>query len=175
MGLRNLLMVGALVCFLLCTRHWWRGCSCRLQNSNRGNGVLWGSQINLMTPRDMCLLSLQSYPCKSVHALIANADFTSVKCLMNAAAPSKPELADALTKRIGCVFTQWYGCTEASPSIISQQESEAHILGTIGRLLSNIQMRVVDAQEAGESRHNTDMSRLLTEYADVERGALGEL
>jgi acyl-CoA synthetase (AMP-forming)/AMP-acid ligase II len=82
--------------------------------------------------------------------LTAKADLSSVKCLMNAAAPLKPELADALAKRMGCVLTQWYGCTEASPSITSQREDEAHICGTIGRLLPNMQMRVVDAQGAGK-------------------------
>ncbi|KAL1792314.1 hypothetical protein ACET3X_008821 [Alternaria dauci] len=90
--------------------------------------------------------------------LTASADFSSVKCLMNAAAPLKPAIADALAKRVGCAVTQWYGCTEASPSIISQRESEVHVTGTIGRLLPNIQMRVVDAQGA-----------------DVEKGAPGEL
>lgn len=85
--------------------------------------------------------------------LMAKADFSSVKCLMNAAAPLKPELADALCNRIGCVLTQWYGCTEASPSVISQREDEAHIRGTIGRLLPNMQMRIVDSHGTGSSAY----------------------
>jgi long-subunit acyl-CoA synthetase (AMP-forming) len=45
---------------------------------------------------------------------------------------------------MGCILTQWYGMTEASPSIISQREEEAHVRNTIGRLLPGIQMRIVD-------------------------------
>jgi acyl-CoA synthetase (AMP-forming)/AMP-acid ligase II len=104
------------------------------------------THVNVVPPIAMAILR---------SPLTASADFTSVKCLMNAAAPLKPELADALAKRVGCVLTQWYGCTEASPSIISQRESEAHIPGTIGRLLPNIQMRVVDAHGAGKSATTT--------------------
>ncbi|KAG9187030.1 hypothetical protein G6011_10138 [Alternaria panax] len=124
------------------------------------------THVNVVPPIAMAILR---------SPLTTNADFASVKCLMNAAAPLKPELADALARRMGCVLTQWYGCTEASPSIISQRQSEAHIRGTIGRLLPNIQMRVVDAQGAGELRQNTSMSKPLTEHLDVERGTPGEL
>ncbi|KAH6642754.1 4-coumarate-CoA ligase [Boeremia exigua] len=107
------------------------------------------THVNVVPPIAMAILR---------SPLTANADFSSVRCLMNAAAPLKPELADELSKRMGCVLTQWYGCTEASPSIISQREDETHIRGTVGRLLPNMQMRVVDAQGA-----------------DVERGTPGEL
>lgn len=69
---------------------------------------------------------------------------------MNAAAPLKQNQARELCKRYNYVVTQWYGMTEASPSVASQREDETHISGTIGRPLPGIEMRVVD--EAGKGR-----------------------
>lgn len=68
---------------------------------------------------------------------------------MNAAAPLKENQADELSKRYGCVVTQWYGMTEASPSIASQREDETHIRGTIGRPLPGMEMRIVDESGKG--------------------------
>ena len=124
------------------------------------------THVNVVPPIAMAILR---------SPLTAKADFSSVRCLMNAAAPLKPELADALCSRIGCVLTQWYGCTEASPSVISQREDEAHVRGTIGRLLPNMQMRVVDAQGAGKFCPNLTVRMKLISYLDVERGKPGEL
>ncbi|KAK3115292.1 hypothetical protein LTR53_005515 [Teratosphaeriaceae sp. CCFEE 6253] len=107
------------------------------------------THVNVVPP--IALALLQS-------PLAARADFSSVRCLMNAAAPLKQTLADALCERMGCVLTQWYGMTEASPSVISQRESEAHVPDTIGRLLPGMQMRIV-----GETG------------CDVPRGQPGEL
>jgi len=98
------------------------------------------THVNVVPP--IALALLQS-------PLAAHADFSSVKCIMNAAAPLKQALADALSKRMGCVLTQWYGMTEASPSCISQREGEAHIPNTIGRLLPGMQMRIVDENGRG--------------------------
>lgn len=47
--------------------------------------------------------------------ITARGDFSTVKCLMNAAAPLKQELSDQVSQRLGCVITQWYGMTEAKP------------------------------------------------------------
>ncbi|KAM5344308.1 hypothetical protein ACJ41O_012845 [Fusarium nematophilum] len=74
-------------------------------------------------------------------------DYSSVQCLVNAAAPLSQQQANALEKRLGCVVTQWYGMTEASPSIASQREDETNVPGTIGRLLPGIEMRVLDEED----------------------------
>ncbi|KAH7137401.1 4-coumarate-CoA ligase [Dactylonectria estremocensis] len=71
-------------------------------------------------------------------------EYPSIKCLINAAAPLNQRQADQLCEKFGCVVTQWYGMTEASPSIASQRENEVGIPGTIGRLLPGIEMRIVD-------------------------------
>ncbi|RNJ60325.1 hypothetical protein D7B24_008707 [Verticillium nonalfalfae] len=76
--------------------------------------------------------------------LAAQGDFSSVQCMMNAAAPLNQRQADELTKRFGCAVTQWYGMTEASPSVASQRENEVNLKGTIGRLLPGIEMRIID-------------------------------
>lgn len=70
---------------------------------------------------------------------------------MNAAAPLRQIQADQLSRRLGCVVTQWYGMTEASPAIASQREEETSIPNTIGRLLPGIEMRVVDERGHGKS------------------------
>lgn len=77
-------------------------------------------------------------------------DWSSVQCLMNAAAPLKEKQARELCKRYDCVVTQWYGMTEASPSVASQREDETHIGGTIGRPLPGIEMRIVDEDGKGQ-------------------------
>lgn len=81
--------------------------------------------------------------------ITAEGDFSSVRCLANAAAPLDQRQADELSKKFNCVVTQWYGMTEASPSVASQREDEAHMPGTIGRLLPGIEARVVDEDGAG--------------------------
>jgi 4-coumarate--CoA ligase len=98
------------------------------------------THINVVPP--IALAILQS-------PLSTKADFSSVRCLMNAAAPLKDNLAKALCKLVGCVVTQWYGMTEASPSVISQREDEAHVPGTIGRLLPGMQLRIIDEEGQG--------------------------
>lgn len=83
-------------------------------------------------------------------------DWSSVQCLMNAAAPLKEKQARELCMRYNCVVTQWYGMTEASPSVASQREDETQIDGTIGRPLPGMEMRIVD--EDGKGRFNMSYS-----------------
>ena len=78
-------------------------------------------------------------------------DYSSVKCMMNAAAPLKQSIADLIADKLGCVVTQWYGMTEASPSAISQREDETHVQGTIGRLLPGIDLRILRENGNGAS------------------------
>lgn len=87
-------------------------------------------------------------------------DLSSLRCLINAAAPLKQNIGDALCARYGCVVTQWYGMTEASPSLASQREDEVEgpARGSVGRLLPGVEARVVDE-----------------EGRDCEGGAPGEL
>ncbi|KAK7409176.1 hypothetical protein QQX98_008669 [Neonectria punicea] len=81
--------------------------------------------------------------------IAATGDYSSVQCLINAAAPLNQRQADQLAEKFGCVVTQWYGMTEASPSIASQREEEVNVPGTIGRLLPGIEMKVIDENYKG--------------------------
>lgn len=82
-------------------------------------------------------------------------DYTTVKCVMNAAAPLKQEISDQLCARLGCVLTQWYGMTEASPSVISQNQSQVHFRNSIGKLLPGIELRVID--DDGQGKHEAEI------------------
>ncbi|KAH6988998.1 4-coumarate-CoA ligase [Ilyonectria sp. MPI-CAGE-AT-0026] len=93
------------------------------------------THINVVPP---IALELLRYP------IAGKGEYPSVKCLINAAAPLNQRQADQLCEKFSCVVTQWYGMTEASPSIASQKEDEVNIPGTIGRLLPGIEMRVID-------------------------------
>lgn len=97
------------------------------------------THINIVPPIALSLLQSPG---------LAIADVSSLRCLINAAAPLKQDLADALRAGFGCVVTQWYGMTEASPSVITQREVDACVRGTIGKLLPGMRMRIVD--EAGQ-------------------------
>ena len=81
---------------------------------------------------------------------VSTGDFSPLQCLINAAAPLKPSLAAKISARLGCAVTQWYGMTEASPSIASQREDEVHVLGTIGKLLPGMDLRIVSEDGNGE-------------------------
>ncbi|KAF2109678.1 amp dependent CoA ligase [Lophiotrema nucula] len=72
-------------------------------------------------------------------------DFSALECMVVAAAPLKK----ALQERIKQVFpqtkiTQGYGLSECSPSVLMQHESEEHLVGTCGRLLSTTEARLVN-------------------------------
>ncbi|KAL3418177.1 phenylacetyl- ligase [Phlyctema vagabunda] len=71
-------------------------------------------------------------------------DYNSLQCLMNAAAPLEQNLTDLLCKKLGVVLTQWYGLTEASPSVITQRPDQVHIRNTVGKLLPGISLKVLD-------------------------------
>lgn len=50
---------------------------------------------------------------------------------------------------MGCSITQWYGMTEASPSVISQRENEVEVVGSVGKLLPGMSMKIVDHEGKG--------------------------
>lgn len=70
---------------------------------------------------------------------------------MNAAAPLEQSLADRLCKKLNCVLTQWYGLTEASPSVISQKEDQVHVRNAVGKILPGITVKMLDDNNTGRS------------------------
>jgi acyl-CoA synthetase (AMP-forming)/AMP-acid ligase II len=79
-------------------------------------------------------------------------DYSSLVTLMNAAAPLEQSLADKLCARLNCTLTQWYGLTEASPSVISQRPDHTHVKGTVGQILPGITVKIID-ESGSECRH----------------------
>lgn len=84
--------------------------------------------------------------------LAETGDYKTVRCLINAAAPLKQDLIDQIGKRVGCVITQWYGMTEASPSVISQTQAQAKTRNSIGKLLPGIELKILNEEGKGTRR-----------------------
>ncbi|KEF51434.1 uncharacterized protein A1O9_12583 [Exophiala aquamarina CBS 119918] len=78
--------------------------------------------------------------------LARKGDYSSIKALINAAAPLKQEIADKLSELMGCAVTQWYGMTEASPAVACQREGEVNVQNTVGKLHYGMALRIVDEE-----------------------------
>ncbi|OBT75476.1 hypothetical protein VF21_04904 [Pseudogymnoascus sp. 05NY08] len=121
------------------------------------------THINVVPPIALQLLN---------NTISATADFSTVKTLMNAAAPLEQSLAERLCQRLGCTLTQWYGLTEASPSVISQRSDQVHIKGTVGKLLPGITMKILD--EAENEVKNGTPGELCVSGPNIMQGYLGD-
>ncbi|KAJ4988553.1 4-coumarate-CoA ligase [Stagonosporopsis vannaccii] len=104
--------------------------------------------------------------------LATDIDTSSLKCLMNAAAPLEQSLSDRLCAKLDCSMTQWYGLTEGSPSVISQRQDQVHIKGTVGKLLPGLVMRVVDHK--GEECPHGVPGELCVRGPSVMQGYVGD-
>ncbi|KAH7051148.1 4-coumarate-CoA ligase [Macrophomina phaseolina] len=104
------------------------------------------THVNVVPPMALALLGAREQEQRAGR----QRDLSSLRCLVNAAAPLKLSVADRLAGAFGCVVTQWYGMTEASPSLASQREDEVAgaARGSVGRLLPGVEARVVG--EEGE-------------------------
>ncbi|KAH6691203.1 4-coumarate-CoA ligase [Leptodontidium sp. MPI-SDFR-AT-0119] len=121
------------------------------------------SHLNVVPPIALLLLN---------NPLASSGDYSSLKCLMNAAAPLEQSLADRLCKRINCTLTQWYGLTEASPSVISQREDQVHIRNTVGKILPGITLKILD-EEQNECEHGVP-GELCIRGPNVMQGYVGD-
>ncbi len=98
---------------------------------------------------------------------LAQADFSSLRCVVYGAAPIAPHVLEQLMRVLGCNFIQGYGLTEAA-AFVSLLRAEDHVadgspeqirrLASIGREIIGAEVKVVD--EHG---------------ADVAPGAVGEI
>ena len=76
--------------------------------------------------------------------LVDTHDLSSIRCIMNAAAPLKEPIMKLLSSRFKCPVTQWYGLTEAAPAVATQRQDEVHIPGTVGKLMPNMEAQIID-------------------------------
>ncbi|MBF6051129.1 AMP-dependent synthetase [Streptomyces eurocidicus] len=93
------------------------------------------------------------------HPLVEGRDFSSIRQLLSAAAPLKPELAEMVHRRIGVPVVQAYGMTELSPGAHVPPRGQTPPPGSVGKPLPSTECRLV-SPESG---------------LDVAPGAEGEL
>jgi 4-coumarate--CoA ligase len=73
-------------------------------------------------------------------------DLKSLQRIVIAAAPTKKDLQMRLKSRFGLStkILQGYGLSECSPSVLHQHETDEEDVGTVGKVLSGTQVRLVD-------------------------------
>lgn len=79
--------------------------------------------------------------------VVSKYDLSSLRWINSAAAPLSRELVETVWKRLKIGVKQGYGLTETSPTVASQHADEWwKFQGSVGRLLPNVEAKVVDAQ-----------------------------
>lgn len=83
------------------------------------------------------------------HPLVDDYDLSALKQVFIAAAPSGPELSDAIAARLGCTALQGYGMTELSPvsHVVPQNAPRS---GAAGTTAPNTQCRIVDIDNGAD-------------------------
>ncbi|OMJ10300.1 putative 4-coumarate-CoA ligase 3 [Smittium culicis] len=75
-------------------------------------------------------------------------DISSLSQIMSSAAPLGGEFQSIISKKLDVPIVQGYGLTETSPTIsLSNSSPNSHRTGSIGKLLSNIEMKIVDPDD----------------------------
>ncbi|KAF4983292.1 hypothetical protein FZEAL_1277 [Fusarium zealandicum] len=81
------------------------------------------------------------------HPLVSQYDLSSLRFINSGAAPLSQDLVDSVFERLGVMVKQGYGLTETSPAVTSQLIDEwKRYLGSIGKLMPNMQAKIVDAE-----------------------------
>lgn len=85
----------------------------------------------------------------TAHPALAGREMDSLELLAVGGAALPPALQQALSARLpGCVLGQGWGMTETSSAICVPDRRHGTAPGTVGRLLPNTELRVVDPQSA---------------------------
>jgi acyl-CoA synthetase (AMP-forming)/AMP-acid ligase II len=84
-------------------------------------------------------------------------DLSSVTRAFSGAAPLDAEIAEAVSRRIGCRLSQGYGLTETSPvSHIVPDSVAKPVPGSVGNLVPNTECKIVDVATGKELGRNQD-------------------
>ncbi|SFS21795.1 AMP-binding protein [Yoonia litorea] len=83
------------------------------------------------------------------HPLVEEYDLSALREVFIAAAPSGPELSDAIASRLGCTALQGYGMTELSP-VSHVVPRKAPKSGAAGVLTPNTSCKIVDIESGAE-------------------------
>jgi acyl-CoA synthetase (AMP-forming)/AMP-acid ligase II len=113
--------------------------------------------------------------------VVDNYDLSSVWLVSSGAAPLDSSISRRVTERLGCLIGQGYGMTEASPGITYVPDAEAGTIpaGTVGRLLSSTEARLVDpstqTDASGEGELWVRGPQVMLGYLGAEEGAASGL
>ncbi len=80
------------------------------------------------------------------HPLVDRFDLSSLRAMLSGAAPLGDEIEDAVKQRLGCLVTQGYGMTEASPvtHFLAVRPEHDRKAGSVGTVIPNTECKVVD-------------------------------
>jgi acyl-CoA synthetase (AMP-forming)/AMP-acid ligase II len=108
------------------------------------------------------------------HPMVDSFDLSSLRWLGCGAAPLDPATERACAERLGCVFGQGYGMSEATSAIavLNPEEPEAIEPGTVGPLLPGVEARVLDP-ETGSDVGADGEGELLVRGPQLMRGYHG--
>jgi acyl-CoA synthetase (AMP-forming)/AMP-acid ligase II len=105
--------------------------------------------------------------------LVANYDLSSVTFVHSGAAPLGDDLQQAASDRLRAPVQQGYGMTEATVGVTGRKRTGDPIKpGSVGRLLPNIQARIVDVT-TGADLGPDERGELLVRGPNVMHGYLG--
>ncbi|POR34527.1 Putative 4-coumarate--CoA ligase 1 [Tolypocladium paradoxum] len=103
------------------------------------------------------------------HPVVADYDLSSVRWINSAAAPLSRDLVVAVWDRLKIGVKQGYGLSETSPSVHTQLQDEWwRFQGSVGRLLPNIEAKIVD--EAGKEVKQGESGELLLKGPNIFQG-----
>ena len=107
------------------------------------------------------------------HPAAGDADLSSLRWIMSAAAPLDAETASACARRAGCPVFQAYGMTEASPAVTATPPDDDAPYDSVGVILPNTECKIVDPV-TGRALGPGQDGELLFRGPQVMRGYLGD-
>jgi acyl-CoA synthetase (AMP-forming)/AMP-acid ligase II len=106
------------------------------------------------------------------HPIVARFDLSSLRLIFSGAAPLGEEIARELSRRLGCPVVQGYGMTEASPvTHLSPTRNSPVKPGSIGRIVPNTEVKIVDVVTGAELGEDQD-GELLIRGPQIMKGYL---
>jgi len=105
------------------------------------------------------------------HPLVDKYDLSALRRLGSGAAPLDGDLERACASRLGCSIGQGWGLTETSPVVSTNIVDPDPRPGTVGRLIPNTELRVIDPL-SGEDRGSGEIGELVVHGPQVMKGYL---
>lgn len=106
------------------------------------------------------------------HPLVDKYNLSSLRGMISGAAPLGPEIEQACSQRLGCLVSQGYGMTEASPVTHTMTDRPGiHKPGSIGPAIPNTEVKVVDVATGAELGSN-EQGEILIRGPQIMQGYL---